>query len=197
MKRLLAYLFIVLGLGLVVNVNADDIRDFEIERMGIGDSALNYFSEEEIINNKQVNQYPNDKYIIRNIYKHENFKTYEMITIKHLKNDEKYIIEGLSGSIFYKNNIDDCYTKKKIIENEFDLLFNNSKKDSGKINKSYDKTGNSTSNITEYYLKNGAVIQITCDDWSEKLTEENNLWDSLNVNLQGSDFRKWLETEAY
>ena len=30
---------------------ADDIRDFEIEGISIGDSLLNYFSEEEIRNN--------------------------------------------------------------------------------------------------------------------------------------------------
>ena len=30
---------------------ADDIRDFEIEGMSIGDSALDFFSKEEIENN--------------------------------------------------------------------------------------------------------------------------------------------------
>ena len=40
MKRLLAYLFIVLGLGLLINVKTDDIRDFKIERMYVGDLVM-------------------------------------------------------------------------------------------------------------------------------------------------------------
>ena len=54
-------------------VRADDIRDLEIEGMSIGDSLLDHFSEEEIKNNKQTNQYPNDLFIVRNFYKHKNF----------------------------------------------------------------------------------------------------------------------------
>ena len=42
-------------------VKADDIRDFEIEGMSLGDSALDYFSEEEIQKNKQ-NYFKNKKY---------------------------------------------------------------------------------------------------------------------------------------
>ena len=53
MKRLLTYLFIVLGLGLTFNVNADDIRDFEIEGISIGDSLLDYFSEDQIKKSKR------------------------------------------------------------------------------------------------------------------------------------------------
>ena len=46
MKKLLG--IIVLGLLLSFNANADDIKDFQIEGMSIGDSLLDYFSEEEI-----------------------------------------------------------------------------------------------------------------------------------------------------
>ena len=35
------------------SVFADDISDFQIEGISIGDSLLNYFSEEKIINSKQ------------------------------------------------------------------------------------------------------------------------------------------------
>ena len=51
MKRLLAYLFIVLGLTFNFQslTKADDIRDFEIEGISIGDSLLNFMTESEII----------------------------------------------------------------------------------------------------------------------------------------------------
>jgi len=47
MKKFLG--IIVLGLLLTTPSQADDIRDFQIEGMSIGNSALDYFSEEEII----------------------------------------------------------------------------------------------------------------------------------------------------
>ena len=55
MKRLLAYLFLVLVLNFSLQswTKADDIRDFEIEGMSIGDSALEYFSEEKILKSKK------------------------------------------------------------------------------------------------------------------------------------------------
>ena len=47
MKRLSLYLFLIL-FTLPTPSQADDIRDFQIEGMSIGDSLLDYFSEEEI-----------------------------------------------------------------------------------------------------------------------------------------------------
>ena len=46
MKKLL--LIFVLLFSFQSLTKADDIRDFEIEGMSIGDSLLDYFSEEEI-----------------------------------------------------------------------------------------------------------------------------------------------------
>ena len=49
MKRLL--LILILTLSFQSWTKADDIRDFQIEGMSIGDSALDFFSEEEIKKN--------------------------------------------------------------------------------------------------------------------------------------------------
>ena len=50
MKKLSTYLFLVL-FSFSVPSFADDISDFEIEGMSIGDSLLDYFSEYEIKEN--------------------------------------------------------------------------------------------------------------------------------------------------
>ena len=42
----------VLGLFLIIPSKADDIQDFQIEGISVGDSLLDYFSEEEI--NKKI-----------------------------------------------------------------------------------------------------------------------------------------------
>ena len=49
MKKFLGILILILTLQ--TPSQADDIQDFQIEGMSIGDSALDYFSEEEIKNN--------------------------------------------------------------------------------------------------------------------------------------------------
>ena len=54
MKKLLGIL--VLGLFLITPSQADDIRDFQIEGMSIGDSALDYY-EKEKINSLNKNYY--------------------------------------------------------------------------------------------------------------------------------------------
>ena len=61
MKKLLGIL--VLGLFLITPTQADDIRDLEIEGMSIGDSLLDYFSEEEI--EKNIMSYYKNKAIIK------------------------------------------------------------------------------------------------------------------------------------
>jgi len=47
MKKLSTYLFLLL-FSFQTSSWSDDIRDFQIEGMSIGDSLLDYFSEEEI-----------------------------------------------------------------------------------------------------------------------------------------------------
>jgi len=57
MNKLL--LILILTLSFQSLINADDIRDFEIEGMSIGDSALDFFSKTQII--KGTRDYYNDK----------------------------------------------------------------------------------------------------------------------------------------
>ena len=52
MKKLLA--IIILSLCFITPSQADDIRDFQIEGMSVGDSLLDYFSEKEIIKKKKL-----------------------------------------------------------------------------------------------------------------------------------------------
>ena len=49
MKNLSAYLFLLLFSHQTPS-EADDIRDFQIEGISVGDSLLDYFSEEKINN---------------------------------------------------------------------------------------------------------------------------------------------------
>ena len=76
---------------------ADDIRDFEIEGMSIGDSLLDYFSENEI-NNSRRNYGSNLKYYVVGISK--NIEIYETIDIYLKSGDKSYEIKSIAGYIF-------------------------------------------------------------------------------------------------
>ena len=58
MKKFLA--IFVLGLLLITPSQADDIRDFQIEGISIGDSLLDFFSKEEIENKRKFYKKRND-----------------------------------------------------------------------------------------------------------------------------------------
>ena len=61
MKNLLA--IIILSLYFITSSQADDIRDFQIEGISVGDSALDHFSKEEI--NNGVKDFYKDKYVLK------------------------------------------------------------------------------------------------------------------------------------
>ena len=175
---------------------AEDIRELQIEGMSIGDSLLNYFSKNTIENNAQEDQLPNDKYYIRSFWKNEKFKQYELVNIYHLKNDKKYIIAGITGLVRYDNNINKCFKEKNIIEEQFDAEFKNAEKASGQLKKSFDKTGNSKGYVTEYTFKDGSIVQIACDDWSEEMSN-NGYSDSLTISIQTYELGNFILNYAY
>ena len=132
MKKLLGIL--VLGLFLITPSQADDIRDFQIEGMSIGDSLLNHFSKKKILASK-VNWY---KYLEKNKFitialESSDFQKYEYVDVNAKYGDDNYIIDSIAGSIYFGENkeikdINHCYIKQKEIAQDFSQIFENSKK---------------------------------------------------------------------
>ena len=111
MNRLL--LILILTLSFQNLSRADDIRDFQIEGMSIGDSLLDYFNEKDIKNRKKV-IYPNsDKYYVISFPKQDFYETYEVTQFMLKKNDVKYIIQSVSGKLMYENQFSKCNKKKR------------------------------------------------------------------------------------
>ena len=194
MKRLLAYLFIVLGLGLTFNVNADDIRDLEIEGMSIGDSALGYFSKKEIKKNKR-NWFKDKEYSHSELRNLPNFKQYEDVHLNYLSNDKKFTLVAIEGVTFYRNKIKKCLKKMDEIDSEFKNLFKNTVR-SGieKINHN-DSSIPGKNYITDivYDFNNGDGIVLACYDWSK----ESGYGDHLRISLRSNKFSNFLNNKAY
>ena len=79
MKKFL--LILILSLFLITPSQADDIRDFQIEGMSIGDSALDYFSEQEILADKP-NWFKDNEYSIANNLELETFQATMSLSCK-------------------------------------------------------------------------------------------------------------------
>ena len=190
MMRLLLIIFLTLSFQTLTK--ADDIRDFQIEGMSIGDSALNFFSEEEIKKNKQSGQYPNDEYILYNFSSTMNMVTYDLFTISIKKNDMKYIISAISGGIKY-DNLDNCLKLKKDFNEDVANLFDNISKNENKYKSARDKSGNSEMHQTIYNFESGDVITASCMDWSN----ETSIPKVFQTSIRSISYTDFIRNRAY
>jgi len=166
--KLTKILIIIIIFSLQSWAKADDIKDFEIEGISIGDSLLDYYSKAEI-NSKNKNYYK-DKNYLRVTFNPEN-SIYDKISYTFKPKDKKYIIHSVRGVLVFDNN-QECLIKKDSINNELSQMFKNSKVvDSGKRDHATDLTGESKSYSIYYWIK-GAFVEISCYDFSEKLSKK-------------------------
>ena len=192
MKKFLAILILIFSLQ--TPSQANDIRDFQIEGMSIGDSALDYFSESRIKQTMRTD-FPKSKKFSRSFgLKLSNMTTYDNVMINFKTNDKKYKIAAISGAIVFKNNIKDCYPKKNNIASEIMKQFSDLKNKSQKKKHSLDNK--SLVDVTYIYFKRG-IIEISCYDWTNKIEKERGYEDHLKVALYSEEFRQWLDNEAY
>ena len=173
---------------------ADDIKDFQIEGFSVGDSLLDYFSENEI-NKKGIFYYPKSKRIAGVRLDKNNYEQYESTQFTFYPSS--YIISSVTGIIDY-NNIEKCKQKSNEIKKEIEKIIPSVTPRIEKIKHRYDKSGKSFAYITTFELNDGSAISITCDDWAKGVYSQNiELSDSLSVSLKNSDYMNFLYNEAY
>ena len=97
MKKL--FIIIIFFISFQTLSKAEDIRDFEIEGMSIGDSALDYFGINDIIKNSQ-SYYKNKKFTPVQNDNYNFFKIYDAVDYHFKTGDNKYIIQNISASYF-------------------------------------------------------------------------------------------------
>jgi len=193
MKRLSLYLFLIL-FTLPTPSQADDIRDFQIEGMSIGDSLLDYYSEKEIKKSILKSNYKDKSFIRLRFAK--NFDTYKSIHVHIKDNDSKYIIHMIAGTQHFKDDMNGCEKQKKKIEQELKSFFKNAEiKNLGKIKHGGDSSGKSTVSTTSFKLANMdyVAVSLQCYDWSKKMK----YIDHLRVKFMSKDYYYWIVNKAY
>jgi len=192
MKKL--FIIIIIFISFQSWTKADDIRDFEIEGISVGDSLTDYFTEDVIL--KDTGHYDNNKFVYSYIYGHPSFKIYDSLSIAYKSKDKKFTIYSIEASIGYRYNIDECHIDKKKIVSELVKLFDKNT-DTYQSNYSGDKSGESESFITDIDLGKKGQARVICYDISEKLTKEKGWWDRLSVIINTSEFSTFLNEKAY
>ena len=94
---------LVLILSLQSWTKAEDIRDFEIEGISIGDSLLSFVNKSEIEKNKSY-KYSNKKYFDYLYLEKKNSK-YDFFQFAIMDGDKNYIIADISAGTYFPNNI--------------------------------------------------------------------------------------------
>ena len=192
MKRL--FLILILTFSFQSLSKADDIRDFQIEGISIGDSALDYFTEDEITKNIKWhynNDKKNNEFVIVEFYNYKSAKQYDGIQIAVKPKDKEYKIYIIAGAIQYKNTkIEDCYSEMQKIDTELLDVFPSSDREE-KIQKlKADKTGKSNVNSVYYFFTDGGNASVQCYYYSKNFPGSNSK-NNLRVGIRSKEYREW------
>tara|TARA_B100000886_G_scaffold185128_1_gene127011 strand:- start:2702 stop:3328 length:627 start_codon:yes stop_codon:yes gene_type:complete len=202
-------MIIIFSLSYINVTQADDIKDFQISKMNVRDSLLNHFDKNSIIkelNSKYTFFYKNKTYAIvtagnSNEYPlRVNTDMYDDVSITIKPNDKQFIIYGLAGRIFCKDDINYCKSKKKEIDNDLDNFFGkNVEIHKADKDHAFDKTGRSKSFNTYYLFKSGDHITVATYDWHPEAKNQNGISfpDNTKVIITTKELEKFLSDVQY
>ncbi len=172
---------------------ADDIKDFQIEGMSIGDSLIDHMSLEDINKNIFTNYYKDGKK--RKYYATGYFGSsmYDQVEIYLKNNDKTFKIKAISAFLKKPEN---CKSKKKKIVDDLKILFKNINPVTyNDIPHSFDKSGNSKQFQTGFLLKNDSNkdhIRVECTYWSDEMKKKNQFVDTLSVGVYSTEVLRWV-----
>ena len=191
MKKFLTFLIFIFNIQSWTM--ADDIRDFQIEGISVGDSLLRHLSKDEIFKAKR-NYFTDERnYYVVGFTK--NLKNYEVVDIYLKTGDNNYIVRTLGGMLTI-NNLDECLAKRNSIKKEFDQILSHLKNTNHVKDHELDKTGVSKQYQQVYYFGNASNrdnhIRIECDKWSKKIKKEMGFNDGLNIVAMTTEILDWV-----
>ena len=192
---------LILILGFQSWTRADDIKDFQIEGMSIGDSLLNYLNKSEI-NKSRKYEYNDDKFYTIDLIL-DSFENYFGVQIHLKKNDQQYQIYGIGGAItfgepgkYFPQSKNDCKKQMNIIEKDVDKIFLNANKQSAQAIGQGDYDPDAVRDEIYYTIENGHIY-LQCVTWGKARKKKDYLYDNLRLTLLSQEFFNWIENKAY
>ena len=197
-------------MSFLLNTSAytDNIKNFQIEEISIGVSALDYFSEAQLEDNE----------LDWHNYSYKEYSTslvpgkgiYDWFQVSYKSDDDNFTIEGLVG-ILVKKNYDNRKCNKQLNTTALDLskLFKNTKQgrkqtykivyNPRKIFQVADLSGKSTvTSVSFNFLDEGEII-LACYDMDkatnqiDSFIKDINQFDSFRIDIRSRKLSNYLE----
>jgi hypothetical protein len=194
LKKLFIIIFLFISFQSLTK--ADEVQDFQIEGISVGDSALDFLSVskiEKIKANDPQNGYlykVKDFYALT-FYDFDSLKNYDSIQLHFRDGDKNYKIYAIAGLKEFRNNIDECPKLMKKIGLILDETLSSADK------KVYERYEHSSKKgfleAYQYSYSDRANIVLSCEDWNKDI----NITDGLALSINSGEFQKWLNTEAF
>ena len=204
MKKISSYI-LFLFLSFISASSANEPKEFEIGGFSIGESLLDYFDKSNI-NNELKSEYTyfykENKYAVLGVGDGVDynlsmkFENYDELGLTVKPDDKKFIIYSVSGDIFCKDNIKKCLSQQKEIVSELED-FLGLEFESWEKPHSVDPSGKSMVYGYNITYADGSDIAVDVYQWSDKMKQENNFPDTLQVSISTKEFSNFLMYEAY
>ena len=204
MKKISSYiLFLVLSFNSASSAN--ELKEFEIAGFSLGESLLDYFDKSDIKNELKSEYtyfYKDNKYAVLGVGDGVDynlsmkFENYDELALTVRPDDKKFIIYSVSGDIFCKDDIKKCLSQQKEIVSELED-FLGSEFESWEKPHSVDPSGKSMVYGNNITYADGSDIAVDVYQWSDKMKQENNFPDTLQVSMSTKEFSNFLMYEAY
>ena len=180
-------LILILILSIQSWTNADNISEFEIEGISIGDKLLEHFSKKEI--NSSTDESASDRVYIVKTFFNVKLDLYEAIQVTYKHSDKNKVIVGIGGVLDFPNNIISCKKEMYKIATQIEKIFPNSiKKDWGKYMM---PTKEGHYFPVTFDLKDMSRAMVSCQDWNK----ESGINDNLKVSLYAADYSEYLKRQ--
>ena len=199
--------FLIILLTIFQNLSlADDINNFQIEGMSIGDSALDYFSESQLEDNEQ--DWHN--------YSYKEYSTsfipgkgiYGWFLVSYKSDDDNFKIEALVAGLEKKNyDNKECNNKLNSTALNVSKLFKNTKQENKKTyelladaSRTYPFTGKSIVTSISFYFSDGGILILSCYNMDKEANKNTNFItstlnqnDSFRINIRSRLFKNYLK----
>ena len=192
MKKFSIYIYFFICILLVPSV-ADDISEFEIEGISIGDSLLEYMSKDEIYSNLSFVYEDLDANIgkdVAQISYNKNLKIYDEIHLDFKTTDDMFEIIALNGILFYEDNVNQCYQKQVQLVEELKLVFKGvDVRKEGPLNHPAYPNGEIKYTRYAFFINENdySNLEVFCYDIVEELKKT----DRLTLNLKSKEFNDY------
>ena len=181
--------------------SAENIQNFKIEGMKIGDSALDYFSKSQLEDYEQgwhnfsYNEYSTSYMPSKGIY--------NWFLVSYKNDDDNFTIEGLVGGLEKSNyDIKECNNKLDVAALSISKLFKNTAQEEKKsyeltqdAAQTYPFTGKSVVTSLSFNFLDGAKIILECYDMEKEAKKNESFLTS--ILKQSDSFRTDIRSSAF